>query len=582
MRLPWIQARPAERRDWGNGSVPEPRAAPRPLPASSHTRTDGRDKKEDSRTRTFLPVVVVGAGAAGLAAAAVLEQNNVPVLVLEARADRVGGRIHTVDLNTVLENNDNDDHGCRDRTSSNTSNVTVDVGAAWLDGVPGNPLYQYIREAGLETIPDNFRDPWFSLGLYEASSGASARFYEPRWMTSRAFRYLGSCQAKVTSEYQSMKDRIRHELPPHGSRINRLSNWFANFITEMNFAARPHLVHPNCWSINPVYDDDESVFLKGGYINLIDALSSQVPDIRLATKVTRIVSGTEDVQVHVESGEVFKASHVIVTVPLGVLQADCIAFEPGLSVAKKEAIGAIGFGSFEKMVLRFSQPFWRYARGSPWSFCFVSQFDSDAEEEADLPRDPFTFLDLSESAGDWVLVVLETSRPPGLSKEQLVSRVQRILQKQFPHSYVAPVQVYTTHWRNDPFARGSYSFPGLRTQRQHYQDVAAPEGGGRVLFAGEATSVEHSGYVGGAVESGVREARRILDFPAPLRVPAPRAKATGASATPLAVLRCQPLPVAIGTAVAVATLAFFWSRSYGRTPATAGVSLAEIFRGHAR
>ena len=86
-------------------------------------------------------VVVVGAGIAGLAAASRLRRAGIPCVVLEAR-DRVGGRLHTVDL----------------------AGVPVDLGGSWIHHPIGNPLSKFCDEYGITRDPG---DPMPVLSAYD-------------------------------------------------------------------------------------------------------------------------------------------------------------------------------------------------------------------------------------------------------------------------------------------------------------------------------------------------------------------------------------------------------------------------------
>jgi monoamine oxidase len=80
-------------------------------------------------------VVVIGAGVAGLAAAHALRGAGASVTVLEAR-DRIGGRIET----------------------DTSWGVPVELGAAWVHGVRGNPVTRLVRSGGSSLVPTNYED----------------------------------------------------------------------------------------------------------------------------------------------------------------------------------------------------------------------------------------------------------------------------------------------------------------------------------------------------------------------------------------------------------------------------------------
>src|SRR6202012_2493508 len=59
------------------------------------------------------------------------------------------------------------------------------------------------------------------------------------------------------------------------------------------------------------------------------------------------------------AGAAEEVSPPLVAVPLGVLKRGARRFPPPLPADHRAAIGRLGFGRFEKVALRFSEPFWR-------------------------------------------------------------------------------------------------------------------------------------------------------------------------------------------------------------------------------
>ncbi|KAL7577967.1 hypothetical protein ACA910_007589 [Epithemia clementina (nom. ined.)] len=351
------------------------------------------------------------------------------------------------------------------------------------------------------------------------------------------------------------------------ARARRWESWCAHTLLEMIYGCRPAQLSPHCVSINPDYEDMDMCVIQGGYGRLIDKLQQQLACcIDQNQTVQRIVitaigpnNNQQVVMVHTEQGETFVGSHVLVTVPLGVLKAGTISFDPPLSRSKQEAIAQMGFGRLEKILLRFEQPFWRRNSRQKTEFIMavshdhhpdeghgyttweditkmntkvVSNQDSGndsttatgstatAQNQNQAKPTPLTFpsfVDMTKQChGIPVLGVFYTNQIKP-NNAMLIQHAMQQLQTMFPTTFQPPVQTHCTWWAKDPFALGCYFAPGLETTRQHYDDLARPEGGGCILFAGEATSARHAGYVGGAMESGIREAQRILGKPVNLQ-----------------------------------------------------------------
>ncbi|MEM7272726.1 MAG: NAD(P)/FAD-dependent oxidoreductase [Actinomycetota bacterium] len=421
-------------------------------------------------------VIVVGAGAAGLTAARLLHRHGRDVVVIEGR-DRIGGRMSTVEMD-----------GAR-----------VDEGAAWIDGHRSNPLMALSAQAGLATTRADYVDlP--RVAAFDASRG--------RWLgrlaSTRHVVAMARSAERLTTPDRSgatdLADRIDRLVDGRGARgdAGRIRRYMLRSTVEANWADRADLLGAHAAEIGMIYDGQEAVVV-GGFGRLVDVLAEGL-DIRLGQVVESIRYGADGVEV-IASGEVFAGSHVIVTVPLGVLKARTIAFDPPLPDTKLDAIDAIGMGRLEKVVLRFDAPFWRTDPARARNL-----FNIDDTTPCPL------FFDLSAGAGRPMLACLLTGDHGARmvdDPEPLVAEALAILERMFPGRVPEPTATHTTKWQVDPFALGSYSTIRPETTEQHFADLVAPVGS-QLLFAGEATNVDRPGYVDGAIDSGVREAGRIL------------------------------------------------------------------------
>ncbi len=110
------------------------------------------------------------------------------------------------------------------------------------------------------------------------------------------------------------------------------------------------------WGLDEGTEGDD-LLVVGGYAGLADALADGL-DVRLATAVSGVEHSTGGARITTADGEVIVADRVVVTVPLGVLKAGAITFEPPLPDDKVAAIEAIGMGLLDKVWLRFDEQFW--------------------------------------------------------------------------------------------------------------------------------------------------------------------------------------------------------------------------------
>ncbi|MGB0387059.1 MAG: flavin monoamine oxidase family protein [Ardenticatenaceae bacterium] len=425
-------------------------------------------------------VIVVGAGAAGLTAARVLHAHGCEVLVLEGR-ERMGGRLNTI----------------------NVGGGMADEGGNWIHGVPENPLYDLVQEAGFTTTEDNFIHP-LRLKTFDKTTGRgvnSLKMFYFLFRTAKALGRFASEGITATHPESNFAERVEKEVAGvWGAKNKRYFRYLMRMIVDLTAAEKSELLHPNGMALNPDYEDGKDFVIKGGYSRLIERLAGGL-HVRLGTTVEAIRYDNDGVEVVTSKGA-FQGSHVIVTVPLGVLKAKTIAFDPPLPAQKVKAIENIGVGNVEKIILKFETPFWRSSPQQPRSVFYVS------DTIGDFPA----FIDATRSAGCPMLVAFlsgDQARRLMEDSEPFIEQATQILRAIFPASYQAPTAVHVTNWGKDPFSRGSYSTSALATSAEDYDHFAQPIAG-RVLFAGEATYRERAGFVEGAMGSGIREARRIL------------------------------------------------------------------------
>jgi polyamine oxidase len=429
-------------------------------------------------------VVVIGAGVSGLVAARALRLAGVEVLIVEAR-DRTGGRTHTVDLD----------------------GTPVDLGAAWVHDGAGSPLLPYLRTLGVGTLPSRIVDLYDGATVIDRSTGTypdTASLDEVEHAFGEFVAGAPSLAGTSEGEGLSLAEAIDRLVPRARSEVRAtlrrfLSSFDGATADDVGLAA-----FTSFFFTTGMEDDD--VFPRGGYRTVVDALAEGL-DIRVASVVRTIREVDGGVEVDVDAGgavETLSASHVIVTVPLGVLKRGSIAFEPPLPGAKIAAIEAIGFGVYEKVVLAYDRQYW-------------APSTSGAIIVLDGPDAPWlSLLDMTVWYGRPVLVAMATGAPAAelasLRPAARVEQVAAIVGEMTGGAAPAPVAWAVTDWAADPYSFGAYSRVSrdgdTESTAAAISTLAAPHG--RVLFAGEATDVATPAVVDGAWTSGIREAKRLL------------------------------------------------------------------------
>jgi monoamine oxidase len=267
--------------------------------------------------------------------------------------------------------------------------------------------------------------------------------------------------------------------------------------------------------------------LADGYSGIVEWLRAGLDPERALVRTGCVVEAIRwrrgAVEVEYRSGagserHVLRGPRAVVTLPLGVLRAregdeGAVTFEPAPQVLKR-ARDRLEMGQVVKLVLRFRKSFWdepgllgRHAENG-------SGFDFLHDRSGDFPTwwlaRPWQVPLMTAWAGGPRADALA-----GLDETALVDRALRGLSRMLglPRARLdGLLESWRTHdWRRDPYSRGAYSYVGVGgvpVQRALGRPVA-----GTLFFAGEATEADEMGTVAGALASGRRAARRVLQSP---------------------------------------------------------------------
>ena len=409
-------------------------------------------------------VLIVGAGMAGLAAARSLADAGWPVRVIEAR-DRVGGRVYT-----------NREWG-----------VPLDMGASWIHGTTDNPVTELARRAAAQLVPTDYYG-WAKLAL---DPRLPALRYDPetwRAFVERARGHVdgGSLGAAVdaAAARAGLSDPDRAQL-----------GFYLTTEIEDEYAAGANQLSAMTFDHGD-YAGGEQDVVTSGY----DALPRLLADdlqIQLKTQVTAITRGDHSVVVHAGDRS-FEGPAAIVTVPLGVLKSGAIAFDPPMPDGHLRAVNALGFGVLSKSFFRFERRTWNVENAF---YQFMGTEPGAWSQWFSLPGAAGPIV-LAFNAGDRGRAVESSS--PG----DLMTGALPIARRLFGAD-VAPLEVRTSNWSADPWARGAYSFhapgSGLEDRRRLQEPIDD-----RLYLAGEAVGTNNPATVTGAVLSGRYAAGQLM------------------------------------------------------------------------
>jgi len=399
-------------------------------------------------------VAIVGAGAAGIAAARWLRANGASALVLEAR-DRVGGRAHT-------------DHS--------TFGMPLDCGCAWLHSAEQNPWTAIAREQGftvIERLPDwrrriGGRTPSPEQGA--AIGSALERNFTLIFAAASAGRDVAVSELIPDDEVRPQFDAIM--------------TWYlgieSDSVSSLDVAR---------------FEDTEINWAVSEGLGSVVARAAEGLDVHLRAAVDAIDWSNQGVALHCSSGRI-DASVVIVTAPTTTLAEGCIRFQPALPVTLQQALHAVPLGFANKVFFRMAPGALPYEGTTHFIGTSAS---SHTGSYAVRPGGQEVLL--GYFGGRFARDLEQGGELEAFAREELRGIFGRAFEQQIRDSL-------TVGWSQDPWSRGSYS--AARPGCAHMREVLAQPVAERLFFAGEACSVEHFGTINGAWESGQCAAARAL------------------------------------------------------------------------
>ena len=398
-------------------------------------------------------VVVIGAGAAGLAAAEALVRAGRSVLVVEAR-ERVGGRAWTRRM-PGLE-------------------VPVELGAEFVHG-EASVTHSLLRKAGMKVSP--------SGRVQRYAAGGRLRPVD-------AFK-----QAQLaTKDGSALGERdMSFAAFLRLQRLKPLTRTFARLMVQGFDAADPARASARAiaeeWRGGQMGGAQPR--LREGYGALLEWLAREIVRKGARLKMRAVVREVRWKRGRVEVlGDSFRltARQCIVTLPLGVLQSRLPRFFP--DIEKENALQRLASGPVIKAALRFPSAFWEKRHAG------VAFFHA--------PRAAFpTFWTPLPARAP--LLIAWSGGPKATSPTWQAIRASL---KSIFGPIQEPDELLIHDWAKDPFARGAYSYVLVEGEGAR-QQLAQPLGD-TLFFAGEATSIDDSGTVAGALASGQRAAREVL------------------------------------------------------------------------
>ena len=432
-------------------------------------------------------VVVIGGGFGGMSAAYELNQAGYEVLVIEAR-DRFGGRVRTLE------------HFIKDRT--------IEAGGEFIGA--NHPTWAaYAQQLGIkfrEIVYDKDAEAPIMLAGERLNPGAARRL----WQEMReALATINADAAKVNA-YQPWKsegakeldrrttaswidglavsDQCKQAMAIQLTCINGMIPAWQSYLGNLAMVKGGGL--ENYWT------QTDTLLANDGNQQLAEEISDElgIDKIILATAATGIKIGPDGATVTLADGRQLEADDVILAVPCSTWNR--ITFEPPLP---PELVPQMGTNT--KFLVAVKGRFWEPEKLSPRSLTdgpvnLTWEGTNGQPGNVGACLTAFAGGPMADQAMAW-------------SIEERQVKYLDVLDQLYPGIARHFVKADFINWHNDPFARGSYSFPapGQVTSIGPILE----QGLGRLHFAGEHCCPAFVGYMEGALQSGVRLARRLAE-----------------------------------------------------------------------
>ena len=408
-------------------------------------------------------VVVIGAGASGLAATAKLIKEGKSVICIEAM-NRIGGRCYT----------DNSIFG-----------VPYDLGAHWLHDYSINQLAKYGK---------NFKE---EFTIYKDPD--RAKVYDGRKKVNGKklwdlYYKIKKIKKRVSSYDEPLINHIPEEIQNH--------EWYDTVQKQITTRDLNNYTPFDDWFNYKIWGEGDG-FVKEGYGTLLSHYRKGVP-VKLNTVANEIKWDRKNIKVETNNGTI-TAKACIVTVSTGVLNSGKIKFTPKLPDQKYAAFENINMSNYLRVALQLDKKFYK-------KFGFKKDTYLVTKVDNQKSISPKTFNGVMKVCGtnlSWFHAKGQFAKDLDNAGNKVIldlviNRLKSTFGSEFKEKYL--IKSHVTDWINNPYTLGTWS--GAIPGKASYRDILKKSVGDKIFFAGEATSDSWS-TVHGADRRGERVASDV-------------------------------------------------------------------------
>lgn len=493
-------------------------------------------------------IIIIGAGIAGLSTAYHLIKNGFnDFIVLEARK-RVGGRILPLDI----------------------GNTKVELGANWIHGVLGNPIYEFAMQYGLVDIM-HLPKPHKLVAATE--KGRQVPFTVLQEVYEAYLCFLHRCEEYFISPYSppdgidSVGSHIRLEVNLY---LDKIKNPEDRHLRKLIFECllKRETCISGCDNMNEIdlfeigsYTELQggNIILPNGYSSILEPFSREIPPDMILNlhpvdlikwrnssssengddsddsdktvidgdlKATSVKKKSKhNIEITCANGRQFHCDLVVCTIPLGVLKhkADEM-FQPPLPKYKLEAIQRLLFGTVDKIILEYDRPF---LNPNITEILLLWDQSSTERTEEDIKvywyKKIYSFMRVTDTVLLGWISGKEAEYMETLSNDVVIDTCTNILRSFLNDPFIPkPKTCVCTTWASQPYTRGSYTSIAVGASQIDIDFIAQPildeNNKHKILFAGEHTHTTFYSTVHGAFLTGRSAAQTILNEKIPSEV----------------------------------------------------------------
>lgn len=448
-------------------------------------------------------IIIIGAGMSGVASARALK-DEADVLILEAQS-RIGGRLR----------------------SDRRFGPPVELGAVWIHQAKNNILSEFATRfgCGLKEHHHELHDPVYTEDGQRIPTATMMEAHQRLRQALLHAIHQGRSRAHPSSSMLELLPSHAFDFGPgHDGELQRCAFDFTLFRDIVSdYYAELAQISSKYFGNDLFGGTGKDHILPGGYDCILHGLARGL-NVQLDTVVTAVRWGTDGATVTTASGDELAADRVIVTVPLGVLKASiaspapsvaaptvagrtgAIDFEPALPPRMREAISRLGMSDVVRLALKFNSTFW------PSDSHFINLVRGGCTHHHRQSSRHAYLVNVANYSGQSILLMDSAAsgaqRLAAMSDAEAIDDVVASLRRAFPEA-PAPEQATLVRWSEEPFARGGVSYIATSSTPRDQWSIETPLANGRLIFAGEHTSVLHMGTVHGALVAGWQAAAHV-------------------------------------------------------------------------